>query len=265
VLGKHILLTVQQGEASQRCRMKYFPLLFVAFALVLVSACVDYDPVRSQQAEHHSRLTHEDRDLRVAVNVVVARLREVEQKEQWQSLKPLEPQIYQLAADLLPNSKSKEGNETLRSRYLGDSMPKISLPTQQKLPVLLPLVASSPYTGARLLQVSASKPKAKLKQQHQPPPELQAGRSMFFALHLGSYRDEQRAIAGWDELKLQAPKVLSGLQPRIERVDLGAKGIFMRLKAGPIRMETDLNVKCKKLQAKGISCARADFTGKDRG
>ena len=237
--------------------------LLIATSWILLSACVEYDLVRAQQAEHLSRLAHEDRDLRIAVNVVVERLREVEAKEQWQDIASLEPQIYQLAADLLPNPALSPEKTYAPDRYLGDSLPRISYAEPQKLPVLLPLVSAEKNTDARVLQASVSSSGA--AKDFPLPPKLHDGRSMFFALHLGSYRDEQTAIAGWAELQSKAPKELAGLQPRLERVDLGAKGIFMRLKAGPILQETVVHTKCKNLQLKGLSCARADFTGKVQG
>jgi len=96
-------------------------------------------------------------------------------------------------------------------------------------------------------------------------PQLDHGRSLFFAVQIGSYRDQSRAIAGWNELKARAPEAFSGLRPRIEQVDLGAKGVFMRLKAGPIFSETEVMKRCQQLQSQGVSCIETDFTGVDQG
>ena len=54
-------------------------------------------------------------------------------------------------------------------------------------------------------------------------------------VHLASYRQNKAAKRGWAQIQKQFGSLLGGLTPSIERVDLGgSKGVFYRLKAGPL-------------------------------
>lgn len=52
-------------------------------------------------------------------------------------------------------------------------------------------------------------------------------------VRLGAFRQESGARAAWIRLKSINPAVFSGANSRVQRVDLGAKGIWYRLSAGP--------------------------------
>lgn len=75
------------------------------------------------------------------------------------------------------------------------------------------------------------------------------------AVHLASYRQKKAAQRGWVQLQKQFGSVLSGLTPSIERVDLGGgKGVFYRLKAGPLPSNGAAKDACRKLKAKRQYC-----------
>lgn len=74
------------------------------------------------------------------------------------------------------------------------------------------------------------------------------------AVHLASYRQQGAAERGWAELSKRFSQ-LSGLQLSIERVDLGAtKGVFYRLKAGPLPSNGAAVELCGKLKAQRQYC-----------
>lgn len=74
------------------------------------------------------------------------------------------------------------------------------------------------------------------------------------AVHLASYRQQGAAEKGWAELSKRF-NPLAGLQPNIERVDLGAtKGVFYRLKAGPLPSNGAAVELCGKLKAARQYC-----------
>lgn len=74
------------------------------------------------------------------------------------------------------------------------------------------------------------------------------------AVHLASYRQKGAAERGWAEIVKRFGQ-LSGLQPSIERVDLGAtKGVFYRLKAGPLPSNGAAVDLCRQLKAKRQYC-----------
>ena len=75
------------------------------------------------------------------------------------------------------------------------------------------------------------------------------------AVHLASYRQKKAAERGWVELSKRFGSVLGGLEHRVERVDLGnRKGVFYRLKAGPLPSNDAAKNACRKLKAKRQYC-----------
>lgn len=91
-----------------------------------------------------------------------------------------------------------------------------------------------------------------------------AERSVLFALHLASYRTEASAAAGWRIIAGEVPDALEGLHPRIETVDLGPeRGVYLRLKAGPVDSGADAAALCAALIESGHYCKTADFEGRE--
>lgn len=69
-------------------------------------------------------------------------------------------------------------------------------------------------------------------------------------IQLGSFKDETAANKAWTMLKKQYLSIIGSLEPRIEKADLGAKGVFWRLQAGSVS-ETEGEKICADLKAKG--------------
>jgi len=75
------------------------------------------------------------------------------------------------------------------------------------------------------------------------------------AVHLASYRQKKVAERGWAELSKRFGSLLGGLVHRVERVDLGnSKGVFYRLKAGPLPSNNAAKDACRQLKAKRQYC-----------
>lgn len=74
-------------------------------------------------------------------------------------------------------------------------------------------------------------------------------------VHIASYRDPNNAERGWKLAMAENPTVLSGTRPVIRKVDLGVKGVFYRLHAGPIGDKAKADNMCKALKATGHYCA----------
>ena len=74
-------------------------------------------------------------------------------------------------------------------------------------------------------------------------------------IHLASYRQMKAAQTGWRELQAKFPSQLGDLEENIEQVDLGApKGIFYRLKAGPLSSNDEAVSVCRNLKQKRQYC-----------
>lgn len=75
------------------------------------------------------------------------------------------------------------------------------------------------------------------------------------AVHLASYRQKKSALRGWASLQKRFKSQLGGLETSIERVDLGGgKGVFYRLKAGPLPSNNAAVSLCRKLKSKRQYC-----------
>lgn len=75
-----------------------------------------------------------------------------------------------------------------------------------------------------------------------------------YLVHLASYKDTKNADAGWATLKRTYGTLLSDMSPTIKRVDLGAKGIFHRLFAGPLASQEDAQKLCAAFRQRGVYC-----------
>jgi hypothetical protein len=73
-------------------------------------------------------------------------------------------------------------------------------------------------------------------------------------VHLASYKSEAAAKVGWAELRAKFPQELAGLTPHVSRVDLGKKGVFLRLKAGPLGGGASPQALCARLKSAGQYC-----------
>lgn len=75
------------------------------------------------------------------------------------------------------------------------------------------------------------------------------------AVHLASYRQKKAAERGWAALKKRFSSSIGDMEYRIERVDLGnRKGVFYRLKVGPLPSNDAAKSLCSKLKAKRQYC-----------
>ena len=74
------------------------------------------------------------------------------------------------------------------------------------------------------------------------------------AVHLASYRSRKDAERGWSQLRRAHKDELSALQSNISKINLGAKGIFFRLKAGPLPDKSSADDLCRQLKARRQFC-----------
>ncbi len=73
-------------------------------------------------------------------------------------------------------------------------------------------------------------------------------------IQLAAMRDQPTATAEWARLMKGFPTVLGTLERRTERADLGAKGVWFRVQAGPFDDPAKAAAACKALAAQGGSC-----------
>lgn len=235
-------------------------------------------PMSDQQMQQAQVLSPQDRDLKVAMDVVQTRLREADESGDYSSLRPVQPQIYKLANALLPHASQQQvitrpvptptQVQPQQAAIMSQQTyaPVQSQPTHNMAPAhTMQPIANPPFPGASVQPAAMHKPVQELAGAFKPAPMLANSRSLYHAVQLGAYRSEARAMAGWHELQAQAHGELAGLSTRTERVDLGSKGVFYRLKAGPFASSSEAMARCHSLAANGIACLGTDFTGKPAG
>ena len=74
-----------------------------------------------------------------------------------------------------------------------------------------------------------------------------------YMLQIGSYKSEDEANSAWTRAQA-AHSALAGLLPNIQKVDLGAKGTWFRLRASPFADKSAAEAACQKVKADGGSC-----------
>ena len=82
-----------------------------------------------------------------------------------------------------------------------------------------------------------------------------------YAVHLASFRNTAQINTGWSSLRDKFPKVLGGLNARVETSTLPQLGSFLRLLAGPFMSLTEAKTLCAALQLKNQYCKPTPFLG----
>ncbi len=205
-----------------------------------------------------------DPGLKIAVDVVMSRLRDAEQSDLRQ-VSEAAPEIFQLAAALMPPAQ-RGGRGSKRAHYTSSFEQPNTLGDIQRRSKGASFAANTLGAAMNGAQVHRASYNAHTAQDITPAPSLSNARSLMHAIHLGSYRTAARAYKGYAQIKSQTNGALAGLDPRVERVDLGPqKGIYERLKAGPFASRAEAQAKCTQIRATGVYCAPADFTGRAPG
>ncbi|MGB5950469.1 MAG: SPOR domain-containing protein, partial [Parvibaculum sp.] len=86
----------------------------------------------------------------------------------------------------------------------------------------------------------------------QAAPAATATAAGSYVVQLAAFRDEPTARAEFEKLK-KKHSALAGLQADIQRADLGAKGIYYRLRAGYMD-KAKAGELCRTLKAQGQAC-----------
>lgn len=73
-----------------------------------------------------------------------------------------------------------------------------------------------------------------------------------FVVQISARRTQPDALAAFSGLQSRYGDVLTGYRPLIQRADLGTKGIFYRLRVGPMASKESALAVCNKLKSKGL-------------
>ena len=87
-----------------------------------------------------------------------------------------------------------------------------------------------------------------------PAPVLKAPAGKGYRVQLAAVRSEDGAQREWARLKKKNPVLLGGMTLNVVRADLGSKGIYYRLRAGPIADRAQAKKLCQDLAKKKVGC-----------
>ncbi len=118
----------------------------------------------------------------------------------------------------------------------------------QAMPSAKPAAQTADAGGAATADKTASAPAAKGKG---PQP----------AVHLASYKSRAAADRGWTELKRAHKDLLSALSAEVTTINLGPKGTFYRLNAGPLVDRNGAADLCGKLKRRRQYCEPTFLSG----
>ena len=78
-----------------------------------------------------------------------------------------------------------------------------------------------------------------------------------YRLQLGAVKAPEMAKQEWDRIKRQNGDLVGALSVSVDRVDLGDRGVFYRIHAGPIADAAQAERLCAQLRQRGVGCILA--------
>ena len=73
-------------------------------------------------------------------------------------------------------------------------------------------------------------------------------------MQLAALRSSEEANREWEKLRKAHPELLGNLGVNVVRADLGERGTFYRIQAGPVADEANAKDLCRKLVDKKVGC-----------
>jgi cell division septation protein DedD len=153
---------------------------------------------------------------------------------------PLEPEI-PVAPSLEPPPNAVEVPQTPPAQP-----PRTATPAQAPAPTPAPAkpTAPAPQQQAQAPRAAAPAPA--------PAPNTTAGSR--FRIQLAALRTSEDATREWDKLRRAHSDLLGPLTLNVVRADLGDRGTFYRIQAGPLADERTARDLCHKLAEKKVGC-----------
>jgi len=86
------------------------------------------------------------------------------------------------------------------------------------------------------------------------PPATRAPASGGYRIQLAALRSEPDARREWQRIQSANSDLLGNLSMNVERADLGDRGVFYRLQAGPLEDKALADLLCGKLKGRNLAC-----------
>ena len=164
-------------------------------------------------------------------------------------VRPKEPGGAQVADQDKLVLNGEEGTETVAEDKLlpGTEQPIARAPASEETPPL-------PATDKTAASVGGAPEQTP---EQTPEQASESGLSAVdgdFLIQLGAFRNRERATQAWENVRDKFPDVVTGLKADIAEAELGARGTFYRLRAGPLFDRAEADKLCVALKARGQGC-----------
>jgi cell division septation protein DedD len=114
-------------------------------------------------------------------------------------------------------------------------------------------VAAAPAPAAdpqAVAAIPAAKPKPKpVVAAADAAPQAAASK---YLVQIGSKQNQTEALATFADMQQKYPTLLANYRPMVQKADLGAKGVWYRLRIGPINDKATASKLCTQLKSQGM-------------
>ncbi|MFA6021821.1 MAG: SPOR domain-containing protein [Rhodospirillales bacterium] len=119
-----------------------------------------------------------------------------------------------------------------------------------------PPVEPPPMADDKLAKTAAKPPKiaADAKKPAAETVKVTASAGGAWLVQLGAIKEESAAARQWGQIQKANSDLLGGMSLDVQRADLGAKGIFYRLRAGSLDSKEAAKTLCQQLEARKQGC-----------
>ena len=73
-----------------------------------------------------------------------------------------------------------------------------------------------------------------------------------YVVQVGSKKNQTEALASFADMQQKYPTLLASYRPMVQKADLGAKGVWYRLRIGPIADKAAAAKLCTQLKSQGL-------------
>jgi cell division protein FtsN len=88
----------------------------------------------------------------------------------------------------------------------------------------------------------------------EPTPQFAFASDGMYQVQLAAFRSQDAAETAWAKMNSTKPGLYRSAQKRIQRADLGSKGVFYRLRVGSFAERSDASEFCEAVKAGGDNC-----------
>lgn len=138
-----------------------------------------------------------------------------------------------------------------------DTDPENGMPNSVAAEVEALADLSTPDSGvdiASLDPVALPEPRAPAPASREVVPQFAFTESGPYLVQVAAFRTQDAAEAEWRKSAAEHPELYRGAGKRIQRADLGAKGVFYRLRIGAFAEKSEAAAFCDALKATGDNC-----------